>query len=274
MRIFISSLVTLLLVAGSQLTKGQSAEKKFTETVSPLYEEENKPFYHGVASGDPLTDRVIIWTLVTPDDAVSSIDVRREVATNENFDPVLKKESVTTSPLQDYTVKIDVTGLESNSRYYYRFHALDETFPAGRTKTLPAGSVDSLRFAVVSCSNWQHGYFNAYGRIASGDVDAEGAGISENKSPPEIRQPAGSWIPSVNAVWRKSKSGMLFCGDSPATRYNGITCQNPSGKPQFKYPAVIAKTVDRRTNNPAFLSGSGKSGHDETIGLVCNGSGG
>lgn len=168
----IYSLLVLSLAAGCQLSKDQSANKPLLEQVSPLYDPEKKPFYHGVASGDPLTDRVIIWTRVTPGDSVASMDVQWEVSANENFDPVLKEASVTTSPLQDYTVKADVEGLEPDTRYYYRFHALGKTSPTGKTKTLPAGIIDSLTFAVVSCSNWQHGYFNAYGRIAGKEVDA------------------------------------------------------------------------------------------------------
>jgi alkaline phosphatase D len=172
MRIFISFLFVLLLIAGCQLIRDQLPVKELTEMVSPLYDRHNKPFYHGVASGDPLSDRVIIWTRVTPDDSVASVDAQWEVSTSENFEHVLKNGSVTTSPLLDYTIKVDITGLQPDTRYYYRFHALDKTSPTGRTKTLPTGDVDSLKFAVVSCSNWQHGYFNAYDRIASRDVDA------------------------------------------------------------------------------------------------------
>lgn len=171
MRVYIIPVLIFLLLAGCQPGKERATSKKLIELVSSLYDPEMKPFYHGVASGDPLTDRVIIWTRVTPDDSVSSIDVSWEIAANDQFDPVLKKDSVTTSPDLDYTVKVDVDGLDPNTRYYYRFKAFDKISPAGKTRTLPKGSVDSLKFAVVSCSNWQHGYFNAYDRIASKDVD-------------------------------------------------------------------------------------------------------
>lgn len=161
-----------LLLSACQLTKDQGAGKKLTEAVASLYDQSRKPFYHGVASGDPLSDRVIIWTRVTPDDSLSSVDVRWEISVNAEFKPVLKSGSVTTSPERDYTVKVDVAGLQPFTHYYYRFKALNRMSPAGRTKTLPQGDVDSLKFAVVSCSNWQHGYFNAYERIAAKDVDA------------------------------------------------------------------------------------------------------
>src|SRR5690606_15645783 len=71
-----------------------------------------------------------------------------------------------------FTVKVDVDGLTPGRQYYYVFHAFGATSPVGRTKTLPRESVDSLKFAVVSCSNWQHGYFNAYDRIAEKELDA------------------------------------------------------------------------------------------------------
>ena len=170
MRSFLCTALIVLLSA-CQLAKDQSSVSSLTEQVSPLFDHQHKPFYHGVASGDPLSDRVVIWTRVTPDDSLHAIDVSWEVAATEQFDKIIKKGSVKTSPEKDYTVKVDVDGLSPNSHYYYRFSALDETSPAGRTKTLPVGSVDSIKFAVVSCSNWQHGYFNAYDRIAEKDVD-------------------------------------------------------------------------------------------------------
>lgn len=171
MRLFVYSAL-IIFIGGCQVGKDQSAAPPLTEQVAPLYKLKNKPFYHGVASGDPLSDRVIIWTRVTPDDSVSSIKVSWEVARNPGFDQIVKGGTITTSPADDYTVKVDVGGLDANSYYYYRFSALDNTSPIGRTKTLPAGDSDTLKFAVVSCSNWQHGYFNAYDRVAEKQVDA------------------------------------------------------------------------------------------------------
>lgn len=171
MRLIICATILSLMVS-CQLGKDQSSAPTFIEEVSPLYDAQRKPFYHGVASGDPLHDRVIIWTRVTPDDSASMIDVSWEVAASEDFARILKKGKVTTSAEKDYTVKVDVTGLDGDREFYYRFSALDEMSPVGRTKTLPRDHVDSLKLAVVSCSNWQHGYFNAYGRVAEKDVDA------------------------------------------------------------------------------------------------------
>ncbi len=123
------------------------------------------PFYHGVASGDPLVDRVIIWTRVTPPN-FAPVSVSWELATDKNFTSILKSGNVSTDTSKDFTVKVDVAGLQSGAWYYYRFNALGKNSLIGRTRTADAGNNDSLRFAVVSCSNYQAGYFNAYKDIS------------------------------------------------------------------------------------------------------------
>jgi len=139
------------------------------------YNQALKPFYHNVASGDPLTDRVILWTKVTPDfpSNSSTITVKWMVATDAEMKKIVQKGKLTTDASKDYTVKIDVKKLKAGTTYYYQFEALSKKSSIGRTKTVPEGEVKHLRFAVVSCSNYQAGYFNAYGRIAErDDLDA------------------------------------------------------------------------------------------------------
>jgi alkaline phosphatase D len=162
--------IALIFIAACSSKK--TSEKKFSEAVAPLYDSALKPFYHGVASGDPLQDRVIIWTRITPEDSAATIQVSWEISSDENFSSILKSDSTSTSASKDYTVKIDVDGLQPAHYYYYRFHALGKTSPTGRTKTLAADAMDSLRFAIVSCSNWEFGYFNPYSIIADKEVDA------------------------------------------------------------------------------------------------------
>lgn len=126
------------------------------------------PFYHGVASGDPLATQVIIWTRVTPENApTTSIEVKWSVATDKAMSKTVKKGIYTTSATQDYTVKIDVEGLQSGTTYYYQFTALNKTSLIGRTKTAPKGEVDNLNFGVVSCNNYPSGYFSAYRHVAN-----------------------------------------------------------------------------------------------------------
>ena len=129
-------------------------------------------FQHGVASGDPLSDRVILWTRVSPVSAQAVVVVEYVVATDIALKQVVARGRTKTSADADFTVKIDRLGLQPNTTYYYRFRAQGKDSPIGRTKTLPAGATDRLRMAVVSCSNHAAGYFNAYARVAErADLD-------------------------------------------------------------------------------------------------------
>ncbi|MDP2609151.1 MULTISPECIES: alkaline phosphatase [unclassified Oceanobacter] len=133
-------------------------------------------FGHGVASGDPLVDAVIIWTRVTPDelaDADAEAEVGYVVATDAAMTDVVASGTVYTDASRDYTVKVDVTGLSAGTGYYYQFAGKDgETSTIGQTKTLPEGSIDSVKLAVCSCSNFPAGLFNVYREIANSDADA------------------------------------------------------------------------------------------------------
>lgn len=133
-----------------------------------------RPFYHGVASGDPLTDRVIIWTRLTPDTGfVGPAAVDWRVALDTGMTQVVQAGSFTTDQNLDYTVKVDVTGLQPNTYYYYEFTHGQRHSIRGRTKTAPVGMQDSMRFAVVSCANYEAGFFNVYRVIKErNDIDA------------------------------------------------------------------------------------------------------
>ena len=125
----------------------------FVEEVASLYDSTLKPFYHGVASGDPLTDAVILWTRVTPP-SLQKVIVTWEISSDKNFSLIIQRDTTSTDSSRDFTVKVDVRNLASGQYYYYRFHALGAYSPTGRTKTASSGAVDSVRFAVVSCANW------------------------------------------------------------------------------------------------------------------------
>ncbi len=131
-------------------------------------------FNHGVASGDPLSDRVVLWTKVTPPESREEVKVTVEVATDAEFTDLVGETVMTTTTAErDYTVKVDFTGLKAGIPYYYRFRSDGVTSPVGRTKTLPQGDVSSVKLAVFSCANYAAGYFNVYGHAAGqADVDA------------------------------------------------------------------------------------------------------
>lgn len=139
-------------------------------------------FQHGVASGDPMPDRVVLWTRVTPTpDATPgsgrgpNVVVTWEVAHDPRFRQVVRRGTVRAGASSDHTVKVDATGLAPARWYYYRFRLAGSTSPVGRTRTAPAHSATParLRFGVVSCANLQAGWFHAYRHLAARhDLDA------------------------------------------------------------------------------------------------------
>ncbi|KAJ3063806.1 hypothetical protein HDU98_000423 [Podochytrium sp. JEL0797] len=164
----------------------------------PPYSSTEPRFMHGVASGDTLSDRVIIWTKVTPPPDTPSFYVRYDISTSASdpdtslpgspptkLGPSVLSGVVMTGPEVDYTVKIDLTGLSPKTVYFFQFsvpsnladyktgkrHTLVFS-PTGRTQTLPDkddAAVNSVQFAVVSCSNWPRGFFSVYSSIAARD---------------------------------------------------------------------------------------------------------
>jgi alkaline phosphatase D len=127
-------------------------------------------FAHGVASGDPLADRVILWTRVTSNAA--SVKVQWVIAKDPALREVVARGEAFAESAADYTVKVDPSGLAAGTTYYYAFAVESGRSVVGRTRTLPTGDVARIRFAITSCANFNNGYFNAYGRIADrNDLD-------------------------------------------------------------------------------------------------------
>ncbi len=132
------------------------------------------PFKHGVASGDPLQDRVILWTRITIDNPVTGVvPVQWRIASDPEFETIISEGISNTAAELDFTVKIDALDLHSATTYYYQFHVFGHASPIGRTRTLPEHHIDRLRIAFTSCSNYPYGYFNVYKMIAQrNDLDA------------------------------------------------------------------------------------------------------
>lgn len=138
-------------------------------------------FRHGAASGDPLPDGILLWTRVTPtpdalpgSGAGPDVEVSWQVATEPDFRSPVAAGTLTTGPDRDHTVKIAVSGLAAATTYWYRFGHAGAWSPTGRTMTAPPvdSAVDRLRMGVVSCANWEAGYFAAYRRLADrGDLN-------------------------------------------------------------------------------------------------------
>ncbi|MGP3951091.1 alkaline phosphatase D family protein [Streptomyces sp. 7N604] len=139
-------------------------------------------FLHGVASGDPLPDGVLLWTRVTPSpEAVPGsgkgpeVTVDWQIAEDKSFSKVVASGATSARAASDHTVKVDVRGLRPATPYFFRFTAGGVQSPVGRTRTTPAhdDTAHAIRFGVVSCANWESGWFSAYRHLAARtDLDA------------------------------------------------------------------------------------------------------
>ena len=133
---------------------------------------DQRGFTHGVASGEPGQDRVLLWTRYLPASGGSGI-LRWEVSSTADFARVVAGGEIEASPDRDWCVKPLASGLSPGAWYYYRFvDRAGQSSPIGRTRTLPDGPVGQFTLGVFSCSNLPFGYFNAYGHAAArADID-------------------------------------------------------------------------------------------------------
>ena len=128
-------------------------------------------FKYGVASGDPLTDRVMLWAHAKIADSTAVVGLTWQVATDAAFASIVKSGRVETSDATSFTAKVDVTGLTAGATYFYRF--LDEagtSSTVGTTRTLPAANASTVKFAVFSCALYSEGFFNTYDAAAKSDA--------------------------------------------------------------------------------------------------------
>ncbi|RLV51115.1 alkaline phosphatase [Nocardioides mangrovicus] len=140
------------------------------------------PFALGVASGDPDPTSVVLWTrlAVDPDaeDGQGGMPGRTyplewEVAEDVRFRRVVRRGLALASPAYAHAVHVEARGLRPGREYYYRFRTGRHVSPTGRTLTAPApfGRTGSLAMAFVSCSQYEHGWFTAYRRLAEDHPD-------------------------------------------------------------------------------------------------------
>jgi alkaline phosphatase D len=171
MRLSIAIVIFVALISCNNQDPIKYPAMVLPEIKGAFINENALPFIHGVASGDPGNESIIIWTRVTPKDSVPEIKVKWNIYSNTALTELIGSGEFITGPHRDYTVKVDVQNLEPGKHYYYTFEALGKTSPIGRTKTI-SHEPENLSFAVVSCANWEWGYFNGYGGIARRDIDA------------------------------------------------------------------------------------------------------
>ena len=168
---FGTNLPDTAVAAGKPGTRGAAGARRL----------DKDPFRLGVASGDPRSDSVVLWTRLAPepyepdsgmtDEAVA---VTWELATDKDFAKVVAEGEETAHPEWKHSLHVVPEKLEADTSYWYRFKAGTWTSPTGRTRTAPAAgaSTESLRFAFLSCQNFQHGYFTAHGHLAKEELNA------------------------------------------------------------------------------------------------------
>lgn len=218
-------------------------------TLEPCLE----PFYHGVASGDPMSDRVIIWTRVTPDSTHNGgpIAVSWRMATDTSMQNIVASGSLLTDATKDYTVKVDVTGLQPAKFYFYEFTALGKNSVVGRTRTAPSGDADSCRFAVVSCANYEAGFFNVYKVIKNrNDIDAVihlGDYIYEYET--------GGYAPNATANRTWEPANEILTLTDYRTRYSSYHLDEDLRKLHQQFPFIVVWD-DHESANDAWMNGA------------------
>ncbi|WP_227132526.1 alkaline phosphatase D family protein [Halorubellus salinus] len=134
-------------------------------------------FPQSVMSGGPTPSGAIVWTRLSPAAAARNGTLVCQVASDPDFDDAVVSRVVPDgrfSARHDHVVQVDLDGeLAADSYYYYRFVYDGTPTRTGRLRTLPEpdATPDSLRVAVVSCQDYQNGYYGAFHHIAEEDVD-------------------------------------------------------------------------------------------------------
>lgn len=202
-------------------------------------------YLHGIASGDPDTTSVVIWTRISNADKKTSVTWR--MATDRHMQTIKAQGQFVTDASRDYTVKVLVEDLQPGESYFYQFELDGDLSVVGQTKTLPVGHVERLVLAVATCSNYPFGYFNAYEVIANdpavdvvvhlGDYIYEygqdgyggetGKRIGRNHEPPhetltlaDYRQRHGQYKTDVSAKVMHARHPMIVIWDDHESANN------------------------------------------------------
>ena len=218
-------------------------------------------FTHGLASGDPLQDRVILWTRVLPGSGqATSLTCQWQVATDKQFKRIVSEGTAAATPSTDYTVKVDATGLKPGKQYFYRFLSEGVISAVGRTKTLPKGRVKSFKIGFASCSNYPQGYFNAYADMAQSDLDLV---LHLGDYIYEYADGVYSNSIAVEELGRRVKpSGEIIALEDYRMRY-GLYRTDPDLQALHQNHPMIAVWDDHELTNNTWHSGAENHNDDE-----------
>jgi alkaline phosphatase D len=151
-----------------------------TTTVPPAPDLPSDPFRLGVASGDPLADRVIIWTRLAPDPLhgggmpAEDVAVAWELSTTADFAELVGSGIATATPAHGHAVHVDAANLEPSTTYWYRFRVGRFTSATGRTRTMPAPDDHAATLSIGhgSCQHYETGFYAAHRDVAASELDA------------------------------------------------------------------------------------------------------
>jgi len=228
-------------------------------------------FIHGVSSGDPLSDKVIIWTRATT--TASKVMINYEVSTDETFSNILHDGSYITDASKDFTVKIDIQNLTPATTYYYRFSSNNTTSEIGKMRTLAIGSLDTLKMAVFSCANYTNGYFNPYMEASKlsdldvtlhlGDYIYEYGMYENDDFDTKIPAYATSNAEKIGRVLPDNNNKECITLDDYRKRY-ALYHTDAGLKALHKAAPMIAVWDDHEVANDSYVHGAGN--HDVTEG--------
>jgi len=168
--------------SGTQTTEPvlNSDPTKVTPTTSPVPASNlaSDPFTLGVASGDPTSESVILWTRLAVDSLNGGgmpdedVDVLWEVSSSDQFTDIIASGISTAEVRFGHSLHVDVPLSSKEDFVNYRFKVGDYTSPIGRTRLASAtGSTTTLKIAAVSCQNYTDGFYNAYGDLVEQQPD-------------------------------------------------------------------------------------------------------
>lgn len=201
-------------------------------------------FVHGVASGDPLTDSVVLWTHIDLGE-LESLDVYVEVHRTEALDDRIAARMLTAEAVRGGCVKVDLDGLRAGETVFYRFRCQDQTSPVGRTRTAPKGRTQALKMGVVSCSNYARGWFHVYAFLAEQDLDLIA----------HLGDYLYEYAVSTGQARRHQPANELITLDDYRTRYAQYRTDADLAEAHRQHPWVLTWD-DHETANNAYVDGA------------------
>jgi alkaline phosphatase D len=129
-------------------------------------------FSLGIASGQPHASGMVLWTRLTGAGLPERVAVQWELARDEGFADIVARGDEVAEAEWAHSVHAEPAGLDAGRWHWYRFRALGQQSPTGRTRTAPAADAPAtLNFVITSCQRWDVGHYAAWRHIAEEPLD-------------------------------------------------------------------------------------------------------